>query len=312
MLLLCGGQGDPNIQHLAAHCINSAQPSFWLRFDAQPKLNWRPENNVLEIDGHQINFSSIFWRDNVFDAQGQLCTLPQHRQQSGACLDLLQAYIAGHSGLRRFNRAFTDGYCNKPLILALAQKCGLTIPKTLITNQPIDTHNPDTQNPNTQNPNTLGPNTLGPNTLGPNTLGPLDDYIVKPIAGGKFTELLSAYTMPEAPLPIIVQQKLAYPELRIYRIGHEYFSILINSHELDHRADRQSQITATATPTHLQTALEKLTNIIGLDFAAADFKSDPKTGAWIFLEVNSNPMFAGVDQILGGVIARAMIKFLCP
>ncbi len=49
---------------------------------------------------------------------------------------------------------------------------------------------------------------------------------------------------------------------------------------------------------------------LGLDFGAADFKICPRTGARLFLEVNSAPMFAGFDRAAGGALADTILDWL--
>ena len=39
-------------------------------------------------------------------------------------------------------------------------------------------------------------------------------------------------------------------------------------------------------------------------------ETDPETGRLQFLEINSNPMFAGFDQAAGGVLCDAMLDWL--
>jgi hypothetical protein len=53
-----------------------------------------------------------------------------------------------------------------------------------------------------------------------------------------------------------------------------------------------------------------LCDMLGLDFAAADFMRHPETGAPVFLEVNSQPMFAAFDKIEDGRMSDAIIDTL--
>jgi D-alanine-D-alanine ligase-like ATP-grasp enzyme len=57
-------------------------------------------------------------------------------------------------------------------------------------------------------------------------------------------------------------------------------------------------------------ALRKLMTRLGLDFGAADFKTDPDTGELIFLELNTSPMFAKFDLVSGGQLTAAIIQEL--
>src|SRR6185295_18839309 len=92
---------------------------------------------------------------------------------------------------------------NKPRALMIARECGFDIPETHITRD-FD------------------------------SFASKDNYIVKPVAGGEYTR-----TLPEAnglaPHPWIVQEKLSYPELRLFRVGEHFFAFEIASALLDYR-----------------------------------------------------------------------------
>ena len=47
-----------------------------------------------------------------------------------------------------------------------------------------------------------------------------------------------------------------------------------------------------------------------MDFGAADFKTDPESGALTFLELNTSPMFARFDDIAGGRLSDAIVERL--
>jgi hypothetical protein len=51
---------------------------------------------------------------------------------------------------------------------------------------------------------------------------------------------------------------------------------------------------------------------MGLDFAAADFKTCPETGRLLFLEINTGPMFAAFDQASDRAVSRALADLLSP
>ena len=53
-----------------------------------------------------------------------------------------------------------------------------------------------------------------------------------------------------------------------------------------------------------------LTDRIGLTYTAADFKAREETGELVFLETNSNPMFAAFDVASEGRLVDAMLDWL--
>ena len=49
---------------------------------------------------------------------------------------------------------------------------------------------------------------------------------------------------------------------------------------------------------------------LNLDFGAADFKTSPDTGRYLFLEVNSSPMFAAFDAVSDGAVSKAILDWM--
>src|SRR6185369_9776714 len=124
------------------------------------------------------------------------------------------------------------------------------------------------------------------------------DHIAKPVTGGEYTQPLRD-ALASAPrrgnalaAPAIVQETLVPPELRIYRAGDRFVSFHVVASTLDYRTDAKARVEPVANDRRLIAGLRKLTDALGLDFAAADFKQCPKTKRMLFLEVNSGPMFA--------------------
>lgn len=278
MLLLCGGTNDPNIQRLADQCVKRVIPSFILSVDRDPprSIHWDPSQcDFLEIDGHNIKPSAIFLRWNAFDAQGTQDNLDY--TQANEWFDLIKGWALAHPHIRMLNRSHNEALINKPAMLALAKQCGLNIPTTRITNNIENIH--DTEN-----------------------------WIQKPVTGGSCTKTLE----PDAsiqPYPHIIQEKLNYPELRLFRIGKEWFAFRVNSPDLDYRISKDVTIEPVQPPDDIVPGMEKLIANLKMDYAAADFKTCPKTGKFKFLEINSMPMFPGYDDMCGRALSDALITF---
>ena len=110
--------------------------------------------------------------------------------------------------------------------------------------------------------------------------------------------------------PAIVQQRLVPPELRLYVVGDRYFAFNVISPELDYRSTQNCRVEPTEVPSALIAGFGALLARLGLDFAAADFKTCPDTGELLFLEVNNGPMFAAFDLATSGELCLAMIQTL--
>jgi glutathione synthase/RimK-type ligase-like ATP-grasp enzyme len=110
--------------------------------------------------------------------------------------------------------------------------------------------------------------------------------------------------------PWIVQEKLAYPEMRIFRVGRHYFAFSITSPDIDYRNSDDFTLVEVEPPQEQVEALQRLTDLLGLDYAAADFKTHPQTGRLMFLEVNTMPMFTAYDDAAQGRLSDALALFL--
>lgn len=110
--------------------------------------------------------------------------------------------------------------------------------------------------------------------------------------------------------PAIVQQRLVPPEVRIYVVGDRYFAFNVISPELDYRATQNCRVESIPVPSELTEGFGALLALLGLDFAAADFKTCPETGQLLFLEVNTGPMFAVFDRATNGELCHTMVHML--
>jgi D-alanine-D-alanine ligase-like ATP-grasp enzyme len=111
--------------------------------------------------------------------------------------------------------------------------------------------------------------------------------------------------------PAIVQQRLEPPELRVYVVGRRLFGFRVISTELDYRASNQTRVEPEPSlPAALGHALLALAERLGLDWAAADLKTDRESGELCFLEINSAPMFVAFDRAGDGALGDALLDWL--
>ena len=93
-----------------------------------------------------------------------------------------------------------------------------------------------------------------------------------------------------------------------------YFAFNVISAELDYRTTQNCRVEfagdAESSHAELIDKLGKLLAKLGLDFAAADFKTSPDDRSPVFLEVNTGPMFAAFDHASNGKLCDAMIEHL--
>ena len=287
-LLIVGGDADPNITALlsAADRSGVSYRELLVGKSTHPSLTWDIASGTLMLDGEALECSAAFVRYDVFTALQDRQASSQYRAL--AWHTAITGWLAAHPEVFIFNRRNLNQVTNKPLVLKLARDCGLAVPQTLITNDR--------------------------ERLASFLLD--ESGVVKPINGGGYCEPL-AEVLERTPVkdgrvaaPAIVQHRLVPPEIRIYGIGNRYFAFNVISPELDYRSTQNCRVESSDVPVQLTERFGALLERLGLDFAAADFKTCPDTGELLFLEVNTGPMFVAFDQATNGELCHTMIQTL--
>lgn len=287
MILLCGGHGDPNMLALARRVTERHLPGLAVLIHPRRSapFTWDIDADRLVIAGREVRPTAMFLRHDAFATQTD--RRPGTFQRTQAWYHTFMSWALAHEETGFLNRAYATRQPTKPYVVALARRFGLAVPATLITNDPAM---PETGAP--------------------------EEWISKPVAGGDYTRPLDeTRALPtseadDAPAPAIVQRRVRGPDLRIYRIGGKTFAFEIASSALDYRTTKAPDIRIVPAPEPLIGPLDAVMAHLGLDFGAADFKTDPVTGEHFFLEVNSAPMYAGFDKLVDGRICDALIDAL--
>ena len=153
-------------------------------------------------------------------------------------------------------------------------------------------------------------------------LAEVKDVIFKPLMGGAITRPLNKETLAELPnvvaSPVIFQQRIEGDDLRVMLVGNEIVScvaIQTPQQHLDFRDDpaysggaatyRELQL-----PAKVKTFCRKAARACGLHFAGIDIKHKPGSDDWVFLELNSSPIYLDVERKLGHPISAAIAKLL--
>jgi len=276
MIGLFGGTKDPNIASLY-QVLQEAEVPFLPVLVGQetiPEVLWDLSTDRLILNGQEIRPAALFHRFDVFASLGKSQT--RHAQ---VWHELLYGWALAHEDVVLFNR--NHQRTNKLAVLMKATELGLKPPYSVVTNQA---------------------------TL----LSKLEGtgYISKPVPGGDQTRLLSEALQDPLlhKIPMTIQPRLVQPELRIYGIRGIWAAFWMKTESLDYRVQQDVEIIQTDIPTDLVEKLAQLMAFMHLDFAAADFKTDPESGELRFLEINSSPMFARFDLASGFTISKAIIQ----
>ncbi len=286
-LLLAGGDRDQNLTVLAdaAAKVGTAIVDLRTSAVASPAFCWNIEGRCAQVSDRKIEVSAAFFRHDVFNSMND--PRPEVSARALGWYQTISGWLLAEPAVRMFNRKMTMAATNKPAVLAAAQEVGLSIPETLVTNN-------ISRVPKEQ----------------------IEFMIAKPVLGGDYCYSLAdalKKAKPQAGVaatPAIVQQRLASPEVRIYVVGQFSFAFEIRSDSLDYRVKQDAELVLLREVPNEATKLRELMSILGLDFGAADFKTDPKTGRLLFLEVNISPFFARFDCVSGGQLCAAMLQEL--
>lgn len=286
MLLIAGGDADPNMGAVAAAAKRramAAKPIF-IGSNKTHGLTWDIGSDRLKIDGKACKPDALFIRHDVFGnlADGR----PDTAYRAYGWFTTVMGYAHAHRRVRIFNRHHDYGF-SKPVQLVAALKAGLKIPQTLISNEAA--------------------------AVTPKA----SRRIVKPVNGGEYCQRLdevlphTRFLQGKAATPAIVQERVDGADLRIFRLGRKFMSFEIESDVLDYRTSSNVRVKHIDNPSRqLLAGLRKLTDEAGLDFAAADFKRSADGSEWVFLEVNSCPMFAAFDQASKGALVDLLLSEL--
>lgn len=283
MILVAGGQLDVNIGTLLKRILERRLEFRDLLVGPSliPRVTFDFASDAIVLNGQAVEPTSCFIRHDVF--------LHQQTRKEGDFTAALNWFYAirgwslSRPGIRLFNRHSYLSENNKIENLGLAVQAGLLVPETIVTNE-FEARFADR-----------------------------DGWIQKPVAGGEYTTLLSAFTADgtekPASFPRFVQRRLHRPELRVYRIGEALLGFHLRSDDLDYREKQRVEIQAAPVPAELRQPLFKLCDTLGLDFSAADFMKD-ESGNYRFLEVNSQPMFAAFDRVAEGELCDKILDHL--
>lgn len=286
-ILVFGGDKDFNTMRYLKRALQRGVQAVPLLYGSSgnPSFNYDINNNVLKIDGQEIDISGLFVRYNVFEFLDS--NNPNDRVKANNRHLAIQGWMQSNPGIKVMNRAFYMGSrTNKIRSLSFAKKHGLAVPETHVTDDLAFVQD----------------------------LLKEKAYIYKEIDGGKHTEELDLEALkeqkPRANYPIFIQEKLVKPELRVFRVGQETFFFKIISDNIDFRQDKNVKMEFIDVDQELAKKVISLTDELKLDFSALDFKSHEKTGEYMFLEANSQPMFTAFDELCDYKLVDAMIDFI--
>ena len=283
-MLLAGGVLDPNLAKLAVAAQRRHVEILDLRVSRDASIRWTWDLSIdrVQLGDVLIRADAGFIRYDVFN--GVLENRPGSEERAQAWFQSVYGWMLAHPRVRMLNREMTALAGNKAAVLSLAGEIGMAIPRTAITSDQWEVQR-----------------------------HPAQALVAKPVAGGDYCrsmeEALSRGVFRDgaAAMPAIVQQRLVPPELRVYVVGKHAFCFEMVTASLDYRVRHDVEVVPRRLPEEVA-KLRDLLRRLRMDFAAADFKTEPTTGELLLLEVNSSPMFARFDEIVQGRLADAIVE----
>ncbi len=182
----------------------------------------------------------------------------------------------------------------KPFQLHALRESGAQVPKTLISNDPAAVRAFHAE---------------------------VGDVIYKPIMGGAITQRLDEAALERLPdvtySPVIFQERIEGDDLRVMLAGDDVVSsvaIRTPSQHLDFRDDPvysqgEAAYEEVTLPPEVVDQCRKAARRCGLLFAGIDIKRAPD-GRWVFLELNSSPIYLDVELKLGHRISHAIAELV--
>lgn len=289
-LLLGGSSEDPNLEAIANAARSRRVPLADLRISGsrEPRLHWELDGEgeaQLLVNGAPITPRAAFLRCDVF--LGLRDPRPEVHARALGWYQTLLGWLDARPEVALLNRHLAGAAAVKPAVLRRARQAGLNTAQSFVTNDTAALELLDTK-----------------------------EWIAKPTAGGGFCVALSdalaevPNRKPSLPTPAIVQRRLTPPELRLYCVGERTFGFEVESPSLDYRADPNPRIRLVRRKVEAEAGLRRLMGSLGMDFGAADLKTDPSSGELVFLELNTSPMFARFDSEAGGALSLAIVEHL--
>jgi hypothetical protein len=286
-LLIACGSADPNAAPLAQAAARAGMKILELvhSHEREPAFSWDLESDRLIVDGSEVSARGAFLRYDVFTPRLEAAGLDRNGGWYAAAL----GWAMTRPGMRMLNRQMLTGANQKPYMLRLARDCGLATAPTLISNVEADLR-----------------------AFPANA-------IAKPVAGGGYVRPLDAalgdagWKDGRSPIPAIVQQRLSYPEYRIYLADGRFHLFEIHSDLLDYRTSQPKSLVYRGEDLPwpgMAASLTRLTAAVGIDFCACDLKTGRAEDPPFFLELNSGPMFAAYDLAAAGKLADAIVAQL--
>ncbi|MBT9314459.1 ATP-grasp domain-containing protein [Leptothoe spongobia] len=297
-ILILGDGSDEDAAYLKHKLENAgALVDYWdsQLFPVHLQLTWQPHTHdgCLQLPTGKIihlnKVHSIFWR-TLYPVD--VPSLPDSHQYQVAVTDstsILRSLIRGCSAHWVNSWEAYQFHQEKPLQLSTVQALGVTIPKTLVSNNADHIQE---------------------------FAAAVPQLIFKPVYRGAHAKLLQSSHLKQERLhqvlrlsPVTLQEYIPGTNIRCYVIGQQVYAAEIRSSYLDFREDRQARLIPAILPEAVQTTCLKVSQALFLEWTAIDWRLSPQ-GEFIFLKADPSPMFKYFEQVTGFPLAEKLVQLL--
>jgi hypothetical protein len=285
-VLILGGMDDTHACHVLEHLRGRGTDAELL------DSRWFPQSLRLAHDplrdrglirlpaGRALSFdqvAAVYWR----------C---YNQVQAPQLPDPEQAYVAANDArglfetlLIRLPARWVNGWRGfqlhqtKPVQLALVAALGVSVPATLLANDPEAVREFAGQHPH---------------------------CIFKPVQGGAHTRRLTPDHLTDANLqnlacaPVTIQEEIPGTNVRVFVAGERVLACEVRTEALDFRDDQEPQIVPHELPAEVAGDCVDVARALDLLWTGIDFRLAPE-GRYFFLEANPSPMFLGFEARSG-------------
>lgn len=297
-ILILGSPQDPHAVHIYQALMQVGVTVAYLdlrQFPSKLRMSWQPdtgEGRFILPEGPQLQFKeikSVFWRSI---GQVHVHPLKEIEQQRIAYQDTLSTVrsLLQICPARWINswQAY-QSHQEKPLQLYQAKQLGLTIPDTLISNDPHQVQE---------------------------FVQSQEKAIFKPVYGGAHPQIVTQEHLDGRRLsqvlsisPVTIQAYVPGTNIRSYVIGESVYSAEIRTRALDFREDRQAELLPLKVPPVIEAQCRAIAQKCLLRWTAIDWRLTP-AGEYVFLEANPSPMFIHFENKTGFPITQELLKIL--
>ena len=297
-ILVLGDAKDAHARHIFEASKQTGANAEYLDISLFPtslKLSWNPDRDCGCINfssGKQINLqdiNSVYWRTlnsvsipTVQDKEQYDIALCDAKSTVRSLFQACPAHWVNPWQAYQFHQ-------EKPLQLRLAKQLGVTIPATLVSNDPrqiidfVEAHG---------------------------------QVIFKPVSGGSHARYVTPEHLEPERLaaalkvsPVTLQEYIAGTNIRSYVIGDYVYSAEIRTDAVDFRDDVQAKIIPIATPEIIQQQCKAIASAFQLEWTGIDWRRKTD-GEYVFLEANPSPMFLYFQQQTGFPITHKLVELL--